>query len=406
MIPFSPPYINNEIIREVTEALQSGWITTGPKTKQFERELAAYCGVNKVICLNSATAGLELMLRWFGIGEGDEVIVPAYTYAATANVVLHCGATPVMVDVDKNCTLDLAHVEQAITSRTKAIIPVDVFGFPVPYNELMALVKKPEVKARFHSQNERQEKLGRIMVLVDAAHSVGAVYKGKKIGAQADAMVFSFHAVKNLTTAEGGAICIGMEDCFDSEEIYKQLNIKSLHGQTKDALSKQGGNWRYDIIEAGYKFNMPDILGAIGLATLRFYDSHILPRRREIFERYAAHFRNTEWADMPEFETEDRTSSYHVFPLRIQDISEAERDEIIQKLYAAGVSANVHFQPLPMLSLYKNLGYKVEDYPVAYENYYRKISLPVYPHLTDEQVDKVVTTLIGIVENEYVKKAV
>ena len=405
-IPFSPPYIDKDIIDEVVDSLNSGWITTGPKTKQFERDIAAYCQVPKVLCVNSATAGLELMLRWYGVKEGDEVIVPAYTYSATANVVIHCGATPVMVDVREDFLIDLDKIEKAITSKTKVIIPVDIFGYPCDFDELMALVNRADIKAKFNAATPEQKTLGRIMVLDDAAHSVGAIYKGKKVGSQADAIVFSFHAVKNLTTAEGGAICLAFDKIFDVEDVYRQLNIKSLHGQTKDAMSKtQSGGWRYDIVEAGYKFNMPDILAAIGLATLKKYESHIIPRRKEIFERYCEGFSKYSWAQIPEYFNEDKTSCYHVFPLRIFNITEAERDSIIDKMAAEGVTVNVHFQPLPLLSFYKNLGYKMEDYPVSWDNYSREISLPVYPNLTNEQVDFVVNTMAEIVEKEFVKTA-
>lgn len=406
-IPFSPPYIDQSIIDEVTDSLKSGWITTGPKTKLFEKELAAYCEVPKVLCLNSATAGLELMLRWFGVKEGDEVIVPAYTYCATANVVLHCGATPVMVDCDENFLVDPEKVKQAITSNTKVIMPVDVFGYPCDYDALNVIINSSEIKSLFNAETENQKKLGRILLLADSAHSVGAEYKGKKIGSQADAMVFSFHAVKNLTTAEGGAIAINLECTFDPEEVYKALNIKGLHGQNKDALSKtQSGSWRYDIIEAGYKFNMPDVLAAIGLASFKQYESYILPRRKEIFDKYCELFSEYSWAQLPEYENEIKKSSYHVFPLRIKDISETERDAIMQKMFDAGVATNVHFQPLPMLSLYKNLGYKMEDYPVSFENYSREISLPVYPQLTDEQLNYIAETMAGIIEKEYAEKAI
>jgi dTDP-4-amino-4,6-dideoxygalactose transaminase len=398
-IPFSPPFINQQIIDEVTDALKSGWITTGPKTKQFEREIAAYCQVPKVLCLNSATAGLEIMLRWFGVKEGDEVIVPAYTYAATANVVLHCGATPIMVDVRQDFLIDVNAIEKAITHRTKAIIPVDIFGYPCDFDEIKALVSRQDIRAKFSAGNSIQEKFGRIIIIDDAAHSVGAEYKGKKVGSQADVVVFSFHAVKNLTTAEGGAICLAFEDYFDVEDVYRQLNIKCLHGQTKDAMSKtQSGGWRYDVIEAGYKFNMPDLLAAVGLATIKVYESDIIPRRREIFERYCDGFQKFDWAQLPEYFSKDKISSYHVFPLRINGISEIERDEIIEQMTGAGIATNVHFQPLPLLSLYKNLGYKMDDYPISYDNYSREISLPVYPQLSNFDVDAVISTLSGIVE--------
>jgi len=401
MISFSPPYIDQDIIDEVVDSLKSGWITTGPKTKLFEKELASYTGVSKVLCLNSATAGLELLLRWYGVGEGDEVIVPAYTYCATANVVLHCGATPVMVDVKDDFLIGPEKIEKAITPRTKAIIPVDIAGYPVGYDAIMALVERPDIKAKFAAANEKQAKMGRIMVIGDSAHSVGAVYKGRKIGGQLDFMVFSFHAVKNLTTAEGGAVCFGADKYFDPEALYKALNIKSLHGQTKDALSKtQTGGWRYDVTEAGYKWNMPDVLGAIGLASFKKYESYIIPRRKEIFAAYKAAFEKYTWAQIPEFITSEKESSYHLFPIRIYGISEVERDAIIDKMFAAGISVNVHFQPLPLLSVYKNLGYDIKDYPVSYDNYSREISLPVYPQLTDEQILAITSSLIEIVAGE------
>jgi len=407
MIPFSPPYIDQDIIDEVVDSLKSGWITTGPKTKLFEKELAAYAGVNRVLCLNSATAGLELILRWYGVGEGDEVIVPAYTYCATANVVLHCGAKPVMVDTGQDFLIEVDKIEKAITSRTKAIIPVDIAGYPCDYASIMALAERQDIKSKFKAAGVSQEKLGRILVMGDSAHSVGALYKGKKIGGQADFMVYSFHAVKNLTTAEGGAVCFGIDKYFDTEALYKELNIKILHGQTKDALSKtQTGGWRYDVTEAGYKWNMPDVLAAIGLASFKKYEGYIIPRRKEIFAKYSAAFSKYKWAQIPEYINDIKESSYHLYPIRIYGITEAQRDSIIDKLFAAGISVNVHFQPLPLLSVYKNLGYKIEDFPVSFDNYSREISLPVYPQLSDEQIDKITSSLVEIVENEFAAEKV
>jgi len=266
MIPFSPPRIDENTIEEVTKALQSGWITTGPRTKKFEAELANYCGIKNVLCVNSASAGLELMLRWFGVGEGDEVIIPAYTYAATANVVVHCGAKPIMADCNPaDFNINIEAVRRAITEKTKVVMPVDIGGFPCDYEEVNALMKEKKIQELFSPKTENQRKLNRILVLSDAAHSIGAVYKGKNAGNLTDASVFSFHAVKNLTTAEGGAICLNLPYPFDNAIIYKELCIKSLHGQTKDALAKmQIGNWQYDIVEAGYKCNMTDIQAAMG----------------------------------------------------------------------------------------------------------------------------------------------
>lgn len=396
MIPFSPPHIDDAIIREVTDALRSGWITTGPKTKQLEKELATYVGAKEVLCLNSATAGLELMLRWFGVKEGDEVILPAYTYSATANVVIHCGAVPVLADVNgDDFNIDIQKMEAAITARTKVIMPVDIGGLPCDYAAINRVVNEMQHKQKFVPATAEQEKLGRIMVLSDAAHSIGATYQGKRTGTLADATVFSFHAVKNLTTAEGGAVCLHLPAPFDNAFIYRQLNTKSLHGQNKDALAKmQKGNWEYDIVEAGMKCNMPDVLAAIGLATFRSYENMHLPRRKQLAHRYAEAFKEFDWAQLPVIDTSDKTSSYHLYMLRIRNIHVAQRNAIIQNIFDQDVAVNVHFKPLPLLTYYKELGYKMEAYPVAFDNYSREISLPLYVDLTDEQLDLVVKAVI------------
>lgn len=394
MIPFSPPHIDDKIINEVVETLRSGWITTGPRTKAFEKKLAEYCGIDQVLCVNSASSGLELMLHWLGVGPGDEVIVPAYTYTASAAVVIHCGAKPVMVDVDENFLINTQLVRQAITSRTKAIIPVDIAGYPCDYDELNAIVNDPAVKSLFHANSPEQEMLGRPLILSDAAHSLGAWYKGKRTGALADITVFSFHAVKNLTTAEGGAICLHLPKPFDNATLYKHLCTYSLHGQSKDALAKtQIGNWRYDVIEAGYKCNMADVVAAIGLIEIERYDAEVIKRRREIFDAYAAAFAQDSRFQVPVFRTAEKESSYHVFALRIKDITESQRDEIMRRIFAQEVSVNVHFIPLPMLTAYKKRGYNIEDYPITYDNYSREISLPVYYDLTDEQVEQVIAAV-------------
>ncbi len=394
MIPFSPPHIDDKIVDEVAAALKSGWITTGPRTKKLEKLLADYCDVSNVLCVSSNSAGMELMLHWFGIGPGDEVIVPAYTYTATAAVVLHCGATPVMVDINPNFLISVENIRKAITANTKAIIPVDITGYPCDYDEIMALVECDEIKPLFHPNNEIQKQLGRILVMSDCAHSLGAKYKGKRIGTQADLSVFSFHAVKNLTTAEGGAIAINLPAPFDPEEIYRHLCAYSLHGQTKDALAKtQIGNWRYDVLEAGYKCNMTDVAAAMGLVELPRYDAEILKRRKEIFEAYTAAFQDNERFEIPEYRSADKESSYHIYALRLKNATEAERDEVMQRIFAQKVTVNVHYIPLPMLTAYKNRGYKMSDYPVAYENYTREISLPVYYDLTDEQVAQVIAAV-------------
>jgi len=399
MIPFSPPHIDQLIVDEVTAALRSGWITTGPRTKLFEKNLTAYAGHKATLCVNSASAGLELMLRWYGVQPGDEVIIPAYTYAATANVVVHTGATPVFVDSGDDFNLNVQLVRSAITSRTKVIIPVDIAGWPCDYNELNELVKESDVKKLFNPQSPEQEKLGRILVLSDAAHSIGATYEGNKTGKLTDVSVYSFHAVKNLTTAEGGAVCLNLPSPFDNEIEYRRLNTKSLHGQNKDALAKtQPGSWRYDIEEAGYKYNMTDIQAAMGLVELARYDELILPRRRNIFQLYSEAFSACSWAETPVFEDAQKSSSYHVYALRIKNISESQRDIIISRIFAREVSVNVHFVPLPMMSFYKKMGYTISDYPVAFNNYSREISLPVYFNLTDEQVEQVVKAVVISVE--------
>lgn len=387
MLKFSPPRLDQKTVDEVAEVLLSGWITTGPKTKQFEQRLTEYVGCKKTICLNSATAGLELVARWFGIGEGDEVIVPAYTYCASGNIVLHCGAKVVMADCDpKDFNVSVNTIESLITPRTKMIIPVDVSGWPCDYEAINEMVKKDEINQMFQPSHPNQEKLGRILVMSDAAHSIGASIDGKMTGSLTDVTVFSFHAVKNLTTSEGGAVCFNLPEPFDCEEIYKEFNIKSLHGQSKDALAKtQVGAWRYDVIEPGYKCNMMDIQAAIGSVELERYPE-TLERRKEIFAFYDAHFNHKEWAILPPSKDESKESSYHLYLLRVDGASEDQRDEIINRIFAKQVSVNVHFQPLPLLTVYKELGFKCEDYPVAFSKYENVITLPVYFNLTDENL--------------------
>ena len=293
MIPFSPPRIDKEIVEEVSRALLSGWITTGPRTKEFEKMLTNYGGHASTLCVSSASAGLELVLRWYGVKEGDEVILPAYTYAATANVVVHCGAKPVMVDSGDDFNISIEAIRKAITPRTKVIMPVDIGGLPCDYLAINALVNEPEIKRYFVPGNAEQTALGRILVLSDAAHSIGGILWGKSVGNLTDISVYSFHAVKNLTTAEGGAICLNLPDPFDNGKVYAILNTKSLHGQNKDALAKtKVGGWQYDIVEAGYKCNMTDLQAAIGLIELKRYDQDMLVRRKKIFDRYAEAFSN------------------------------------------------------------------------------------------------------------------
>ena len=398
-IPFSPPRMDQKIIDAVVDTLKSGWITTGPKTKLFEKKLTEYAGHKATLCVNSGSAGLELMLRWFGVTEGDEVIVPAYTYSATANVVVHCGATPVMVDIGDDFNIDVIRIREAITARTKVIIPVDLAGYPCDYDEINDLVRDPEVAKLYQPATAEQENLGRILVLSDAAHSIGAIYKGKRSGNLTDITIFSFHAVKNLTTAEGGAVCLNLPAPFDNEQLYKELCIKSLHGQTKDAFTKtQIGQWRYDVIEAGYKYNMTDIQAAMGLVELERYDSDMLIRRKQIFDQYTAAFTKYSWAQVPEYENEDKKSSFHVYLLLIREINEETRDRIMQSIFSRGVAVNVHFIPLPMLYHYQMNGYQIADYPVSYDSYSREISLPVYYDLDDEKVDRVIKAVVQSVE--------
>jgi dTDP-4-amino-4,6-dideoxygalactose transaminase len=400
MIPFSPPYIDEDVIKEVMDSLNSGWITTGPKVKALELEVAKITGVENVLCVNSATSALMLMLHWFGIGRGDEVIVPAYTYCATALAVMHVGAKPVMADVGKDFCIDPQHVKRLINQNTKAIIPVDIAGYPCDYDKLMEIITEPSVVKLFKSKSSPQEKLGRIFVLSDAAHSIGAIFNGKPSGALCDATVFSFHAVKNVTTAEGGAICLNLPDAFDNNELYKWLRLLSLNGQTKDAFTKsQGGNWRYDIIYPGFKINLSDICAAVGLAQIRKYEADLLEKRKEIFQKYDEGFSSENWAELPPENVDGRESSCHIYLLRIKDISEDQRDRIIELINELGVSVNVHFVPMPMLTVFKERGYDVNDYPVSLDNYSRVITLPVYPQLSDEDTQ----TIIASVKEAYRK---
>ncbi len=395
-VPFSPPRIDEKNIEAVVEVLRSGWITTGPKTKEFEKRIADFCMVPDVLCVNSASAGLELVLHWFGVGAGDEVILPAYTYTATANVVLHCGATPVMVDVKDDFDIDVSKIAAAVTPRTKVIMPVDIAGWPCDYNEINALVKDERIRKMFTPTTEEQKMLGRILVLADAAHSLGACYENKPSGTLTDITVFSFHAVKNLTTAEGGAICLNLPTPFDTKEIYKQLCIKSLHGQTKDAFSKMKvGNWRYDVVEPGYKCNMTDVLAAIGLVEIDRYADDMLKKRKYIFDKYSEAFSKYDFFKVPEYESSQKTTSYHAYLLRVNGVGEAQRDEIMKKIFEQEVAVNVHFIPLPMLTCYKERGYKIEDYPMAYKNYSCEISLPIFYDLTDEQINFVIDSVVN-----------
>jgi dTDP-4-amino-4,6-dideoxygalactose transaminase len=387
-IPFSPPFVDDDIINEVVESLSSGWITTGPKVKALEEEIINLTGIPRVVCVNSWTSGAILVLKWFGIKEGDEVIVPAYTYSATALAVLHCGATPVMVDITRDFTIDVKLIENAVTSKTKVIMPVDIAGWPCDYDAINALVNKDSVKSQFNAESEKQTLLNRILVISDAAHSIGALYKGTPAGRLTDLTIFSFHAVKNITTAEGGAICLNLPNSFDNEEEYKLMKLYTLNGQNKDAFTKsQAGGWKYDILFAGLKVNMPDVCAAIGLAQIRKYDNLLIKERERVARSYHAFFSKHEQFELPSLEDENRKSCFHLYALRLKNCTEVQRDLIIEEITQKGVAVNVHFIPMPMLTVFKNLGYKIEDYPVAYDNYSREISLPIYPQLTNEQID-------------------
>lgn len=394
-ISFSPPYVDESVIKEVVDSLNSGWITTGPKVKALENEIKELCSAQEVLCVNSWTSGAIMMLKWLGVKEGDEVIVPAYTYAATALAVLHAGAVPVMVDSCEDFNISVQAIRAAITPKTKAIIPVDIAGFPCDYDAIMEVVTEKEVLAMFKPNSTVQQKLGRILVMNDAAHSLGAYYtKDKRTGCETDIAIFSLHAVKNITTAEGGAICLNLPEPFDNAALYAELRQMTLNCQTKDAFSKsKAGGWRYDIVDFGMKINMPDVNAAIGLAQIRQY-SDLLASRKQIFGQYDTAFRNYKWAVLPPSKDNGKESSYHIYALRIAGITEDQRDEIIDEIAKSEVAVNVHFIPMPMLSFFKNKGYDITNYPQAFKNYAAEISLPIYPQLTTEEVDFVINTVV------------
>lgn len=394
-IPFSPPDISNEEIEAVSEVLKSGWITTGPKTKMLEKKLSEYTNTPKTVCLNSATAALELILRVLEIGEGDEVIVPALTYTASCSVIYHVGATPILVDINKeNFEMDYDLLAEKITKKTKAIIPVDLCGIPCDYDRIFKIVE--EKKYLFVPNGKYQEKLGRIAVVTDAAHALGSVYKGKKVGSISDFSAFSFHAVKNFTTAEGGSVTWRENPKFDNEELYKEFQIYSLHGQTKDALSKmKAGSWEYDIVIPGYKCNMTDIMAAIGLVQLKRYPK-LLERRYEIANMYDKAFEGTNISFL-KHKTEKYLSSHHLYITHIKGANIQQRNKIIVKLAEKGISANVHYKPLPLLTAYKK-DFDMSDYPNAYKYYENEITLPLNTLLTDEDVQYIIDTYKKIVK--------
>jgi dTDP-4-amino-4,6-dideoxygalactose transaminase len=394
-ISFSPPYIDEDVIALVEDSLRSGWITSGPKVKALEEELEKRLGVESCVCVNSWTSGATLVLRWLGVKEGDEVIVPAYTYCATAMAVMDAGAKPVMVDINDEMTIDVEKIRQAITPRTKAVIPVDLGGWPCDYDKIRQIVECEEIRSMFVAESPVQEKLGRILILADSAHSVGAKLQGKNIAELADVCVLSFHAVKNITSAEGGAVCFSLE-AFDNKAEKAWFKMMSLNGQTKDAFTKnQAGAWRYDIVAHGMKINMPDVNAAIALAQLRKYD-YLLSERKRVYELYRKLLGEYHWAILPPKSSDRKQSAYHLFPLRIDSVSESKRDEIIAQMAQREIATNVHYIPMPCLTLFKQAGYKIEDYPKSLDTYKREITLPIYPQLSDLQVEYIVRNLVEV----------
>lgn len=398
-IPFSPPDITQQEINEVIDTLKSGWITTGPKAKLFEKQIAEYCNISKAVVLNSATAAMEMTLRLLGIGPGDEVITSAYTYSASASVITHVGAKIVLVDSGKDSFhIDYDAIPDAITEKTKAIIPVDIAGVMCDYDKVFDAVESK--RHLFNPSNELQKAFERIIVLADAAHSIGATYKGKMSGEVADFTSFSFHAVKNLTTAEGGAVTWRDIEGFDNEEIYKQFMLFSLHGQSKDAFAKTKlGAWEYDIVAPNYKCNMTDITASLGLAQFKRYRKN-LERRKEMIEKYNALLLNLNVSSMKHY-SENYTSSGHLYLLRLIGKDEAYRNEVIKKLAEKGVSSNVHYKPLPMHTAYKSLGFDIKDYPNAFDMYKNEISLPLHTLLSDEDLEYICFNLRGILEQNF-----
>lgn len=390
-IPFSPPDIGEEEIEEVVKALRSGWITTGPRTKEFEKQIAEFCGVKRAVCLNSATACLEMSLRLLGIGAGDEVITSAYTYSASASVIAHVGAKVVLVDVAPDSyEMDMQQLEDAVNENTKAIIPVDIAGVMCDYDRIKEIALRK--KSIFKPSNKLQESIGRIAIVADGAHALGAVRHGVRCGQAADFTSFSFHAVKNLTTAEGGALVWNEIAGIDSEKLYKQLMLFSLHGQSKDALAKtQLGAWEYDIVAPYYKCNMTDIMAAVGLGQLKRYPG-LLARRKEIIGQYDKGLSELPVTVLQHY-GEDFTSSGHLYLMRVTGRNRQECNDIIIRMAEKGVAANVHYKPLPMLTAYKNMGYDIKDFPNAYAMFENEITLPLHTRLTDEEVAYVTDTL-------------
>ena len=396
-IPFSPPDITEAEIEQVAEALRSGWITTGPKTKELEREVADLCGTNRAVCLNSQTACAEMTLRLLGIHEGDEVITCAYTYTASASVVCHVGAKLVLIDTQEDSLeMDYDKLAEAITEKTKVIIPVDLGGVPCDYDRIFSIVE--EKKKLFHPANKLQEAIGRVIVMADAAHAFGATWHGKPVGSIADFSNFSFHAVKNFTTAEGGAVAWRDIEGIDNEEIYHQYQLLSLHGQSKDALAKtQLGAWEYDIIGTWYKCNMTDVAAAIGLVQMERYQG-MLERRREMIARYDEAFRSLNVAVLHHYGA-DYASSGHLYLVRLLGKTREEANRVIEQMAERGIATNVHYKPLPMMTAYKKLGFDIKDFPNAYHLFENEITLPLNTKMTDEDLEYVIENFVDIVSH-------
>lgn len=400
IIPFSPPDITQEEIDEVIDTLKSGWITTGPKTKLFEKQIAEFCNTSKAVTLNSATAAMEMTLRFLGIGPGDEVITSAYTYSASASVITHVGAKIVLVDAGKDSFhIDYDAIAHAITGKTKAIIPVDIAGVMCDYDKIFEIVENK--KYLFKPSNELQKVFSRIIVIADAAHSMGAKYKGKMSGEVADFTSFSFHAVKNLTTAEGGAVTWRNNMNLDNEEVYKQFLLLSLHGQSKDAFEKAKlGGWEYDIVAPYYKCNMTDIMASLGLAQLRRYQD-ILLRRKEIIEKYDEYLSDLNVTSLKHY-TCHSSSSGHLYLLRLNGKNETYRNTIIEKMAEAGIATNVHYKPIPMHTAYKNLGFDIKDFPNAFGMYKNEITLPLHTLLLNDHIEYITENMRELLRKSYV----
>ena len=396
-IKFSLPHIDKLVINEVNSTLtKTGWLTSGPKVLEFESELSKYTGCKNIIAVSSWTLGAMLILKRFGIGPGDEVIIPSYTYSATALCVYNVGAKPVMVDVDNDFNISIDKISENITTKTKAIIAVDIGGWPANYKKIYEIILSQNIKKKFNPQNSIQSKLGRILLISDAAHSIGSSVNGINAGMLSDITIFSFHSVKNITTGEGGAICLNLPKAFDNKEEKVYLKSLSLHGQNKSAFEKnQVGSWKYDIIDQGLKCNMPDICAAIGLAQIKIYKTNLLPERKKIFDYYNNFFRKFKQFVSPLREKNNSHSSCHLYMLRILNFSEEMRDYMISKISSHGVAVNVHYIPMATFTFFKKKGFKIEDYPVTYNLYKNLITLPLYNGLTSEELDYVCKTVLS-----------